>query len=89
VPLPTRVALCSVIALVQVEMGSGRGAAVGRVTKLVDVKAVPAGLQVAHVARDLDGILTLKMKKYISRIISRKLIITRPVHQYLRDVHLL
>ena len=50
VPLSLGVLLAAVLALVEVEVGTGGGAAVGGVAELVDVEAVLSWLQVANVA---------------------------------------
>ena len=59
-PLPLLVVLAAVLALVQVQVGPGRCAAVGGVAELVDVEAVQAGLQVAHVTAYLNGARSLQ-----------------------------
>ena len=51
-PLAFGVLLAAVLTLVEVEVGTGRGAAVGGVAELVDVEAVQPRLQVADLARD-------------------------------------
>ncbi len=53
VPLALAVAGGAVLALVDVEVGPGRGAAVGAVAELVDVEPVQALRQVAHLALDV------------------------------------
>ena len=59
-PLPLLVVLAAVLALVQVEVGPGRSAAVCGVAKLVDVEAVQTRLQVAHVTAYLNGARSLQ-----------------------------
>ena len=59
-PLPLLAVLAAVLALVEVEVRPGRGAAVGGVAELVDVEAVQARLQVAHVAAYLHRAGSLK-----------------------------
>ena len=58
-PLSLLVGGRAVLALVQVEVGSGGHAAVGGVAELVDVETVLAGLQVGDVADDRDGTVAL------------------------------
>ena len=52
VALPLLAVLAAVLALVEVEVRPGRGAAVGGVAELVDVEAVQPRLQVADLAGD-------------------------------------
>lgn len=54
----------AVLALVQVEVGPGRGAAVGGVAELVDVEAVIALGQAGHLAAHLHGV-TLWRKRIV------------------------
>ena len=49
----------AVLAFVQVEVGPGGGAAVGEVTKLMDVEAVEAGLEARHGSGHGDGTAAL------------------------------
>lgn len=59
VPLTLGVPRGPVLALVQVEMGPGGSAAVGRVAELVNVETVITGLQVGHHTLDVDGVALL------------------------------